>query len=337
MGVGEGKSFGTRISKRIRDSISQAIPSSLQSEKKFVHFSDPLGLAVDFEDVESLSPEQKKEVKNSKGEINEYTLAVFADEEIKAGDPEDWVEKVAYGEIKGFEDRFRTTRDISGTFKQGYIDENQKVFIQAPRRAGTFQESLEHVRTWKENKETLDEADKYLDQILSKKDREKAFTDNAEIKVDYGFLRENEESLRKIVNGGIKTPSEEYDTVITSRKGAREQEPLPVLVGEYNDNMLEEENEKEKLENYEEIKHREKVLGMYMDALIKEDVFEGVKADYWMNLGSEREGTKNMFYDPEEDTVGVTDLGEHQGNRPEEIPDIDIDPQYDRRKIPFIG
>lgn len=100
--------------------------------------------------------------------------------------------------------------------------------------------------------------------------------------------------------------------------------PLPILVGEFNSDMVEQTNP----DAGENVPERKRVLGMYMDALIHEGEFEGHLADFWYDEGHGRKKTRNMFYDPETDTVGVTDIGEHTGSEPDHMPDISLEERF---------
>jgi len=291
---------------------------------------DPLELGLENSDIEALETEHENEVRDRMGVaiVMPSDMERYVEQQVEQGELNDWVREIGFGEIKGLEGQFRTNKFHTGTYKQGYIDQQNQVFVQAPKRGDTFQETLERVQTWKNNKEVLDEADRYLEQILEREGTETVETELREITLDYDFLRENEELLRKDIENGIITPSKDYQVIISSQRG----EPIPLMVSEYRQDMMEHDLD---VENPEQVKKRKEVLGTYMDALINEGVFESAIGDYNVPLKYQKtsKGTRNMFYDPEKDRVGLTDLGEHiNGQAQPEIPEIDIKPPYKTAK-----
>lgn len=322
-----GALAGGKLSGRLQGQIAEKIdnlkPASMQNGELYLDQRDPLGIELDNTDLHQLSTERREQIHDEKRDVE--TVDSYVEQRLEEEDDSpEWIENLAYDEINGFQNRFTTSYKFNGDFKHGYVDEDEEVFIQAPKRGDTFQETVKRVKTWKENKDTLDQADQYLEQVLSKQGKESLNEGPVEIDIDYEFLRENEKTLRKELEGGIASPSENYDIVVTSHDG----EPLPVLVGDYKADMIERRGEMVELENREEVKERKKVLGMYMDALIAEGEFEGHLGDFWIDEGYGREKTKNMFYDPEVDTVGVTDIGEYRGKDPDDMPDISVIEKY---------
>lgn len=289
---------------------------------------DPLELGLENSDIESLEIELEQQVRDELGValVMSSHMERYVEKQVEAGEVDEWVKQIGFGEIKGLEGQFRTNASHTGTYKQGYIDEQNEIFVQAPKRGDTFQETLQRVQTWKNNKQALQEADKYLDGILGREGTETVETELREMTLDYDFLSENEKMLRKDVENGIMTPSQQYQVIISSHNG----EPIPLMVSQYREDMMEHELD---VENEEQVKKRKKVLGTYIDALINEGVFESAVGDYNVPLKyrkTEKE-TRNMFYDPQQDRVGLTDLGEHiNGQAQPEIPEIDINPPYMR-------
>jgi hypothetical protein len=319
-----GGKMSQQIDGQIADRIDSMKPQSMKSGEIYLDGTDPFDLRLDSSDY-SLSKEQKQQIKEEYEleEVRHHNVTHYVHDQLNdEGQADEWVEELGLGEINGFQREFRAQGGDSGSFKRGYVDEEQEYFVQAPKRGDTFQEALERVETWKENKEALDQADQYLDQVLEKEGTEEVSKGLVDIEIDYDFLQENEEILREEIEDGVMTPSENYDIVVTSHDG----DPFPVLVGEYNADMVEHGVPEEV--SSDELTHRKQVVGMYMDSLVNEGVFEGTFGDYWKDEGYGREQTKNMFYDAETDTVGVTDVGEYKGEAPDDMPDLSIAEQY---------
>jgi hypothetical protein len=322
-----GLKIAGKIDGKVAERIDNLKPSRFQDGELYLDERDPFGLEVSKHELQRLDDSRLEQVRNysSIEVIDEFDL--FRDLYRMAEEKDEvdeWVDERVYGEINGFRGDFRTNRNYSGDFKTGYVDRENEVFVQAPKHGDTFEGAMERVQTWRENNETLDQADQYLDQILENEGTKTASRGLIDIEIDYDFLRKHEETLRDEVEGGIMTPSENYGIVVTSHEG----EPLPVLVGDFNQDMVERGSDMYDLEDSEEVKNRKQILGMYMDALMEEDEFEGHLADYWFDEGCGREATKNMFYDLETDTVGVTDIGEHMGSEPDQMPDITLEERY---------
>lgn len=321
-GLAGGKVAG-KVDGTIADKIDRKKPSRLQNGEIHLDSRDPFELGITNGEFQQLDDKQIDQVREYTGDQspNKFDLYQMEQEQDQV---DEWVDEKIFGDINGLQGEYKTNINYSGDFKTGYVDRDQEEFVQAPRNGDTFDEAMERVQTWKENKETLDQADQYLDEILEKEGKRTASTGLVDIEINYDLLRENEDTLREELEGGISTPSENYDIVVTSHDG----DPLPVLVGDFNSEMIERGSDLYDLENSEEVQERKQVLGMYMDALMEEEEFEGHIADYWFSEGQGRENTKNMFYDPETDTVGVTDIGEYVGEEPEEVPEVSVEERY---------
>jgi len=330
-GVYAGRKLSDRLEGNIAERIDSLKPGSMRSGELYLNSRDPFEILPDERDLNSLSREQREKVtqQTERDPTDAFSLAEYSQQEIESQQAEKWVEEIAFGEIDGLQGQYWSSYDFCGAFKTGYLDEANEVFVQAPTKGDTFQETLENVQSWKENKETLDQAEKYIDQVLEKTGTKVVSNGEnlGQTEIDYDFLREKEEILRQEIEGGIMTPSENYDVVITSYEG----QPLPILVGEYNPDMVEGEN-KIGEQKAQEVEQRKQVLGMYMDTLIEEQVFEGVPGDFWYQETVEdgRKQTKNMFYDPEQDRVGLTDIGEYRSGTktPEDLPQVDVKQPY---------
>lgn len=318
-----GSKIAGKIDGGIADRIDGLKPAYFQSGELFLDSTDPFDLGITRQNFRNMDQSRKDEIAAELGKEDVNKTDIYRAESENSL-RSDWLNEIVYGPINGFQDSFKTHVGYSGDFKEGYVDENEEVFVQAPRKGDTFEEAMKEVKIWKENKETLERADQYIDQVLSNEGTETVSEGFVEIEIDYDFLKDNEETLRNEVEGGIMTPSDNYDIVVTSHEG----EPLPVLAGDFNSEMVERGRDLYDLENWEEVQERKQVLGMYMDALMAEGEFEGHFGDFWYSEGYGREKTKNMFYDPETDTVGVTDIGERNGGEPDEMPDINIEERY---------
>jgi len=249
----------------------------------------------------------------------------FLHHELDEGKPEKWIGQLGLGSIKGLDRRFRKPLDHSGDYKVGYVDEYKNYILQVPKKGETFSEKLERVKIWKENKETLNQAQKYIDEIMAESGRKTVFRDNVPLEVDYDYLQNRESVLRDEIGDGIITPSEDYNIIVTECNS----QPLPVMIGEFSTSMIENQSELEDLDNYEEIIERQKVVAMYMDSMIDQGLFENALEEYWYGRTNGREGIKNMFYDIENDRVGVVDLGEKRGRAsPNRMPEVKIPSKY---------
>jgi len=327
IGVGTigGVKIASKLDSQIADRIDNLKPASIQDGELYLDSRDPFEIGIERSEFQRLPDEKMQQIREYSGteSPNKFDLYMMDREQDRT---DEWIDDIIYGEINGFHSDFKTNTRYRGTFKTGYVDREKEVFVQAPIKGDTFNEAMKRVQTWKENKETLDQADQYLEQVLSKKGTESHFNGFTNIEVDYDFLQQHEDTLRKEVEDGIMTPSENYNIVVTSHNG----EPLPVLVGDFNSEMVEKESNIYSQENSEEILNRRQILGMYMDALMVEGEFEGRLGDFWYSESEKygREQTKNMFYDSKTDTVGVTDIGECLGDEPDHMPDISIEERY---------
>ena len=300
--------------------------NSFRTESLDLNQENPFQIGEELE-LGNLDPDQLQKVVNSfeTDSISNYKLNRFFQQELDEGGSEEWIEQLGLGEVKGLDLRFRKPLDNSGDYKLGYVDEHKDYFLQVPRKGETFSEKLERVKIWKENKETLDQAQKYIDEILRESGRKTVFRGNVPLEIDYDYLQSHEDILRDEIEDGVPTPSQDYDIIITEQDG----QPLPVMVGEFNTSMIENRRELEDLDNYEEIVERQKVVAMYMDAMIDQGLFENALEEYWYGRTSKREGIKNMFYEVENDRVGVVDLGEKKDRTsPDRMPEVTVPREY---------
>lgn len=290
--------------------------------------SDPFDLSEETPDPNSLELPERVNIRE-RLDVNivmEEDVATFAEIQMSQEEPDQWFVEEVHSEIPGLDPEFRTNDWHSGTYKHGYVDRNNELFIQVPKRGANFQEQLERVQVWRENIKTLNNAEEYLEQILDKKGVE--IVNHQRIsEIDYDFLSRNEELLRKDVEGGISKPCEEYQMIITSN----DQHPIPLLIGEYNPEITEEQIGMN--EESEEVLKRKKLLGTYIDALASLGEYQSCTGDYLIPEHEQgRFGeTKNMFYDPETDIVGVKDLGEQVVENPDQTPDTAVSEEYARK------
>jgi hypothetical protein len=299
---------------------------SFRTETLDLDHENPFQIGEELE-VSNLQADQLQKVRNSfeTDSVSNYKLNKFLHHELDTGKSEEWIEQLGLGNIEGLDRRFRKPLDHSGDYKVGYVDEHKDYFLQVPKKGETFSEKFERVKTWKENKKTLNQAQKYIDEVLQESGRKTVFRNNVPLEIDYDYLRNRERVLRDEIEDGITTPSEDYNIIVTECDG----QPLPVMIGEFNTSMIEDQSELEDLDNYEEIIERQKVVAMYMDSMIDQGLFENALEEYWYGRTNGREGIKNMFYDVEDDSVGIVDLGEKRGDAsPNRTPEVELPSKY---------
>lgn len=209
-------------------------------------------------------------------------------------------------QIDGIDRELMTAPYAIGANKMGYKDKEEEILVQVPKdlEYENFERALEQVNTWKQNYETLEQADHHLDEILDRDGVVPVNRSTSYAVIDYNFLNENEEMLRRDVEGGIASPTDNCEVLITSFNG----EPLPVLVSDYNSDITEAPESSN--EDFEEIQKRRKLLGTYMHALVEHGYFEASDGDFWFFSKEDPEIVTNTFYNPETLEVGVSDLGE---------------------------
>lgn len=284
-----------------------------------------IGENLDIEDLDTQHLDRIRHELDLEGRVSNHHLDRFIKDELDRQESLKWVENKALGNINGIGTRFRRPLSHGGDYKQGYVGEDKQLFVQVPKKGETFEEKLERVYTWKKNKEKLDQADQYIDQILDNQGIKTVFRSNEPLEIDYRYLNNNEDILKDEITGGIPTPSENYEILITEQ----DEQPIPVLLGEYNQEMIEDHRELSSRENYEDILERQKTVAMYIEGLIEEGLFENAFEEYWYGRQNGPEGIKNMFYQPEDDIVGVTDIGEKRSRgTPENMPDITVPRKY---------
>ena len=227
---------------------------------------------------------------------NEYGLFLDIGSQSEQEEVNGAVEKIVYGEVNGLEGEYKLidNNPRSSRFWATYVDREEETLLQAPRKRNSFEDSLERVERVRENKEVLDQADEYLDQVLEV-DENRTVGDNT---IDYEWLQENEELVREEIEGGIETASEEYQSAIVEVKG----QAVPVIVADYNDQL---DNWVEDTD-FQENEDRFRAVGKYIDALIEQGVYTAVPNDYF----DEHYGVNDMYINEETGEVGVSDLGE---------------------------
>lgn len=230
---------------------------------------------------------------------DEYGLFLTIGSEAKKEEVSETVEKIVYDEVKGLKGEYKllNNNSRSSVFWATYVDRDQETLLQAPRKGKDFQDRLERVERVRENKRVLDEADKYIDDVLEKEENKKVSHGT----VDYEWLQENEDLVRNEIEDGIETASQNYETAIVESNGT----PVPVIVADYNEKL----DEWVVDTDYNENKERFKAVGKYIDALVEQEIFTAVPNDYF----DEYEGINDMYINGETGDVEVSDLGELPG------------------------
>lgn len=227
---------------------------------------------------------------------DEYGLFLEIGSEAKKENVSEAVEKIVYDEIRGLEGDYKLldNNSLSSVFWATYVDRDRETLVQAPRKGKDFEDRIERVERARENKRVLDEADKYIDQVMERGENKSVSHGT----VDYEWLQENEELVRSEIEGGISTASEDYETAIVDSNGM----PVPIIVADYNDKL----NQWVEDTDYNENRERFKAVGKYIDALVEQEIFTAVPNDYF----DEYEGISDMYINGETGDIEVSDLGE---------------------------